>query len=37
VKGANVRFWTLWSKRREPSEDTWQKRFRLDFNFKWRF
>jgi hypothetical protein len=37
VKGANVRFWALWSKRREPPEDTWQKRFRLDFNFKWRF
>ncbi|MEN8145603.1 MAG: putative porin [Gemmatimonadota bacterium] len=36
LDNANVRFWTLWSARQEPREDTFQKRFRLDFNFRWK-
>ncbi len=31
---ARARLWTIWSRR--PGEDTFQKRFRLDFDFSWR-
>lgn len=31
-----IRLWALISKRREPPDDIWQKRFRLDFDFAWR-
>jgi hypothetical protein len=32
---ADINFWTLWSAKVNPREETFQKRFRIDLNFFW--
>jgi hypothetical protein len=32
---ADINFWTLWSAKVSPREQTFQKRFRIDLNFFW--